>query len=312
MNTNFNKFIMNLRSRIISLINKIFNRELDPQRVERIYREFDINRGYGHYHNICQKRFSRKKLISLNSLLQEQGFEYVTILSRAQSLDLIQSIQASHPVSFIKKDTKNLAGYHLSDRNLIKKILSLILTNDVDKRLISFFKSEYLIHWLIFSVTPQAEEQASVSFRWHCDSGPTAHLKLIVYLNSTEEHGGNTEFITLTETKDVAANGYLFGWNKARSSDIRYLSKIAGHEIHSHQKKMNAGEGVLFQPSTVLHRGVSPTLGARYAITLCLLPSPIHWQQALECHTLSDLATDEPWHHNAGRLLHVIELNHKH
>ena len=69
---------------------------------------------------------------------------------------------------------------------------------------------------------------------------------------------------------------------------------------------MDAGDGVIFQPATVLHRGISPRLGARYVITLCLLPSPVHWETALERGAMSDLATDTKWHRNAAEILNVI------
>ncbi len=307
MNSKLEKMTINLSSYVFSLANRIFKLDRNPRKVARIYRDFDISRGYGHYHNVCQKSFSRKELLTSDNLLSKQGFEYLDIISSTRSLDLIQSIKASHPISYLKKDTKNLTGYHLTDRNLIRNILSCIFTDHVERQLVNFFKSEYLVHWLIFSVTPQAKEQKSVSFRWHCDRGPTAHLKLIVYLNATETHGGNTEFISKADTKDIAANGYLYGWTKARSNSIQYLSEIAGRKISSHLKAMRAGEGVLFQPSTVLHRGVSPALGPRYTITLCLLPSPFHWKQALACNTLSDLTKDDAWHQKADHLMHAMK-----
>jgi hypothetical protein len=70
---------------------------------------------------------------------------------------------------------------------------------------------------------------------------------------------------------------------------------------------MAAGDAVLFQPARVLHRGISPTRAPRLTATLCLLPSPVHWQRALECATLSDLAVDEKWHEDAMQFLAGFE-----
>jgi hypothetical protein len=297
---------MHLQYHIIKLLSCVYKRELDPQRAARVYQEFAVSRGYGHYHDICQSRFARTQSLLSGGPLQEQGFEYVNILRTTQVQELIESVKSTHYLSYIKKDTKSLQGFRIRDNNLIRKILSAVLTNAVDRRLVSYFKSEYLVHWLTFTMTPQAQEQDSVSFRWHCDKGPKTHLKLMVYLNATDEHGGNTEFISLADTARVAAHGYLFGWAQTRRSDIRDISRIAQCDLTPCSRSMHAGDGVIFQPATVLHRGLSPRLGPRYVITLCLLPSPVHWETALERGTMSDLATDTKWHRHATQLLNVI------
>jgi hypothetical protein len=303
---------MNLQYHLIKLLSRIYNRELDSQRAARVYRGFAVNRGYGSYHDICRSSFARSEPLLSTGPLQEQGFEYLCVLNTAQAKDLLESVKSTHNLSYVKKDTKNLHGFHLADNNLIRKILSNVLTNEVDKRLVSYFKSEYLVHWLTFTMTPQAEEQESVSFRWHCDKGPQAHLKLMVYLNATDEHGGNTEFIPLADTARVAEHGYLFGWTQTRRSDIHALSRIAHRDLASCSRAMEAGDGVIFQPATVLHRGLSPRRGPRYVITLCLLPSPVHWETALERGAMSDLATDPKWHRNAAQLLNIIEDGQRH
>jgi hypothetical protein len=70
---------------------------------------------------------------------------------------------------------------------------------------------------------------------------------------------------------------------------------------------MNPGDGVIFQPAMVLHRGVGPTMAPRYVVTLCLLPSPVPWQQALARGAFSDLAMDEKWYRHATELLTAID-----
>jgi hypothetical protein len=81
---------------------------------------------------------------------------------------------------------------------------------------------------------------------------------------------------------------------------------MAGHQLSTHLRARDAGEAALFQPGRVLHRGVSPTRGDRLTATLCLLPSPVHWQRAFECETLSDLAVDEKWHDDALAFLALL------
>lgn len=301
---------MNLRTGLLKLINCVYKRELDPGRVERTFKIYDQDRAYGPYHEFCKQKFSRQQALLSGNPLEQQGLEYLNVLSPTTAQALIRKVQETHDISYIKKDTKNLEGYHLSKPEIIKEILSLVLNDEVDKRLASFFKSEYLVHWVIFSKTPQAKEQKSVSFRWHCDKGPKKHLKLIVYLNPSAEHGGSTEFINLQDTASVGSKGYVFGWTKTRTGDTRHLERIAGHSLSTHLHDFKTGEAVLFQPSNVLHRAISPTLGPRYTITLNLLPSPVHWQSALDSGTLSDLAVDGAWHKHADQLLDTLEMKH--
>jgi hypothetical protein len=188
----------------------------------------------------------------------------------------------------------------------LRRLLGDVLQGRVDESVAGFFGSEYLVHWVAFSLTRRAPEQESVSFRWHCDKGPSAHLKLIIYLNSTVEHGGNTEFMELADTMAVAQRGYLFGWSKTRTGDVARLARMAGRGLATQLRDRQAGEAVLFQPGRVLHRGVSPTRGDRLTATLCLLPSPVPWLRAFDCETLADLAVDEKWHDDALEFLALL------
>ena len=299
---------MKVMDAITRLRDRFYKPELDADRAQRVYRQYDTDRRYGEYHAHCQARFKRELEAAPGTALQRQGFEYFTPMDEIEALRRRQELQKNYSSSLIKKDSKHLEGFHVADIAWVEELLALTLAGPLDQRIVEYFKSEYLLHWVTFSVTRQAREQQSVSFRWHCDKGPRAHLKLIVYLNATEEHGGNTEFIDLEGSEAVARNGYLFGWSKSRSSDIRHLSRIAGRELLSHASPLRAGQAVLFQPVRVLHRGLSPDRGDRLVMTLCILPSPVHWKLALQSGTLFDLAVDEKWHKDAMGILDRINI----
>lgn len=303
---------MNLRSHIDRLLSRVYKRELDPERAARTYRQYDIEHAYAEYHDKCKAGFTRSELPHKSKQLRERGFTYLDVLSCDRARELLDKVNSAYELTYIKKDTKHLRGFNIRDKEFIRSVLSDVFTEQVDKELVAFFESEYLVHWVTVSMTPQAREQESVSFRWHCDKGPTSHLKLILYLNPTTEHGGNTEFIDLADTSRVAKRGYLFGLSRTRTSDIQDLSRIAESQVDSHIKDMNAGECVLFQPASVLHRGVSPQTGARYVVTLCLLPSPVHWQTAWERGLASNLAIDEKWHENALEIFDIVNANKQH
>ncbi len=298
---------MNLYAQLMRLVERCYKPERDPGRVKRIYHIYDVDRGYQHYHLLCQQRLKRPVADQPTTPLHERGFAYLDVITPSAAA-IIRAVCASGPPARIKKNSRPLKGYRLTDRQLIEGILKQVFTTALDEQLVNFFRSEYLVHWLTFAATTPAAAQDIVSFRWHCDKGPSQHLKLIIYLNASGEHGGNTEFITLADTQDVGACGYVFGWTRRRTSEVRYLEQLAGHPIKTHRQAMEAGQGVLFQPANVLHRGVSPSRGERYALTLNLLPSPVPWQTALHRGALSDLTKEANWHSHADVLLQTPHL----
>lgn len=277
-----------------------------PARAEATWQEFDERRHYARYLEHCRAAWQRSPEPLADINLETQGFTYLRALEPAAALACTAKLESGHQPQQIKKDSRHLEGFRVGDRQWMEGLLGQVLQGQVDAAIAGFFRSEYLVHWVTLALTRPAREQKIVSFRWHCDKGPTSHLKLIVYLNPTASHGGNTEFIDLQDTMSVARNGYLFGWSKARTGDVARLGRIAGRSLTTHQRERDAGEAVLFQPARVLHRGVSPTRGSRLTATLCLLPSPVPWRRALQSGTLSDLAMDEKWHDDALQLLAAI------
>lgn len=288
------------------LLQRLYKPEVDPQRAERTLRHFDRERGFAGYHALCRDRLQRPA--TPPEVLLRDGFEHFPVLEPAQAADWLERIQASAPVRQIKKNRRALRG-HLLTPQLIDSLLDAVLTNQVDARLTGYFGSEYLVYWLTASMTLPGRESATVSFRWHCDKGPRAHLKLIVYLNGSAQHGGNTEFVSLRDTAAVAARGYVFGSVRQRSSEIATLARIAGRPIVPRRREISPGMGILFQPAGVLHRGITPVRGARYVLTLCLLPSPVPWWEAHRRDVMIDLAEDEKWPAHADELLALVDVD---
>lgn len=298
---------MGLKPRLLRLAGRFIKRERDPARAAATWRKFDEDHHYAEYLAHCQAVFRREPPPAADARLTQRGYTYVRALGAGDAQQAAQDmVQRSQP-QLLKKGDRHLEGFRIDDRPWLGGLLGQVLQGQVDEMIAGFFRSEYLVHWVTFSLTRQAPEQPIVSFKWHCDKGPSSHLKLIVYLNPTAEHGGNTEFMDLDDTLAVAQQGYLFGWSKTRTGDVAHLSRLAGRPLATEVREREAGEAVLFQPSRVLHRGVSPTRGDRLAATLCLLPSPVHWRRAFDSETMSDLAVDEKWHDDARELLAGLE-----
>ena len=293
---------MNPTSHLLRLLSLVYKRELDPKRAAKIYDEYDRRRGYEAYGTLCRESLTREVPAVDEEQLRSRGFTYLELLHPSAAQELREQIKAGHGLSYLKKRTKDLVGFHITDREQVREFLQRLITPAADALLLSYFQSEYLVHTVTFTITPKAGEQGSVSFRWHCDKGPRRHLKMIVYLNATEQHGGNSAFIDLQGTASVAKHGYLFGLSRTRTGDVRRLSAIAGRQLRSHVQPMPAGGAVVFQPAKVLHRGIGPTKGERFVVTLCLLPSPVYWREALNSGALTDLAKNEKWHAHASEL----------
>lgn len=293
--------------RLPAFVQRFYKPERDPQRAQRVWRTFDEQRHYDAYLARCRAACRRAPRPAGEPELAARGFVYLPALTPEAARAHAQALQAGHELQLLKKGSAHLEGFRVGDRQWLAGFLDEVLRDAVDRAIAGFFGSEYLVHWVAFSLTRAAVEQESVSFRWHCDKGPSAHLKLIVYLNPTAEHGGNTEFMDLEATMAVAQRGYLFGRSQARTADTAHLAKLAGRALPTELRERQAGEAVLFQPARVLHRGISPRRGPRLTATLCLLPSPVHWRRAFEAGALSDLAVDDKWHDDALAFLAGLE-----
>lgn len=298
---------MNFQASLLKLVSRFFKPERDPQRAGETWREFDENRHYAEYLTRCRAAWRRTPPPPADPDLAQRGFSFLLALQSSAAADVVAELEGRYQPQLLKKDSKHLEGFRVGDRQWMTSLLDQVLQGPVDAAIAAYFRSEYLVHWATFALTRAAKEQESVSFHWHCDKGPSAHLKLIIYLNPTASHGGNTEFMDLADTSAVARQGYLFGWSKTRTGDVAHLSRMAGRALATHLRERDAGEAVLFEPSRVLHRGVTPTRGDRLTATLCLLPSPIPWRRAFEADTLSDLAVDEKWHDDALEFLADLE-----
>jgi hypothetical protein len=290
------------------LVAKVYKPNADPGRAARVYREYDEQMGFERYGEICRARLTRGVSGERSDLLQT-GIQYANVMSPDEAAVLLRDLTEDRSVASVKKGNQNLQGYRFDDHPARQAVVESLLTPEIDQLLIDFFESEYLVHWTLLSRNPVAADPGVVSFNWHCDKGPARHLKLLFYLNGSEEHGGNTELIDLEGSTRVAEKGYLFGRVAKRTSEISVLSKLAGTQLHSVLRPIGAGEAVIFPPATVLHRGVSPTRAPRYVLTLCLLPSPVPWKQAFERGVICDLAQQAKWPSHADELLRALDAD---
>ncbi len=275
---------------------------LDASRIERIHHHFDEVCHYQEYLERCQTATPEEIPQEPARMVQERGFEYLRVMGTSQAARFRETIIRLARLETFRKNADMVERFHLDDPGLEDELLSAVLPPSVEEKIRAYFGSEFLVYWFTVTRALPVREQTRNSFLWHCDKGPQAHLKLLTYLNGTLEHGGNTEFADLETTRRMAATGYLFGKVDDRLEDLGVLAQSAGIEFRSVAREIEAGEGILFQPTGVLHRGRLPDTAPRDVVTLCLLPSPVPWREARGQGTGSDAATDEKWHGDALEL----------
>lgn len=288
---------------VLRKIKRWFEPNLDPSRVGRVFDEFERVRGYKAWQDYCRARLTRPLPQRAEpGPVVVQGFVPLAVMPAVQATQLLTLVRNTEDVSRLKRDSAKLEGYELTDASVVARLLESALCADVDRHCLEFFRSEYLIYWYTLSRTAPSKEPASVSFRWHCDQGPRTHLKLLVYLNDHREHGGGTSYLDLAGSAAVARSGYMFARGRRRSDSLAELAILAKRDLEAYHHYPQAGDAVLFQPARVLHSGITPPLGPRYVLTLCLLPSPLPWRTALARGAQIDLRNDAIWHAHARQL----------
>ena len=278
---------------------------LDPSRHEVVFTSYDEERGYQAYHKYCQKLLKRTVENSANNTLAQYGIEHISVLDQIEALDTLTTIIQKYSTSVKKEHIDYSEMLTISDRQFVESLFEKIFTPTLDQKLVEYFKSEYFIYWYtVLRATPSP--QARRSFLWHCDKGPSSHIKLLLYLNGTEEHGGNTKFLDRQTTAKFIKTGYIFGPVDARQSDLSTLAKSANINYSPKKWDMKPGDGILFEPSQILHCGVLPTNGPRYVIAFCLLPSPIPRQEAFKRTKEKGLSEDYAWHQDAEEIRQAL------
>jgi hypothetical protein len=281
---------------LLRKLKRWFEPDLDPQRVAKVFDEFDRVRGFAAWQDYCRTRLTRAVPDdAAKTAIIEHGYATVPVMHADTAVELLQAVRRDEDIARLKRDSAKLEGYALTQTTLVERLLEASLNAAVDRQILSFFRSEYLVYWYTLSRTAPGNAPASVSFRWHCDKGPHAHLKLLIYLNDYSEHGGGTSYLDLAGSTAVARTGYLFARGRRRTESLAELAQLAGTALTAYDHHPTAGDAVLFQPARVLHSGITPTIGPRYVLTLCLLPSPVPWRAALARGAHIDLRTEPLW-----------------
>jgi hypothetical protein len=283
---------------------------LDPIRAAASRRDFDIERGFDRYAAFCQC-YATRSLDQMDSGLAQHGVELLPILSETRAAAVLSDILTAR--IGVRADNKGIDYSEVlafASGETLLPLFQEILRERVDAKIAGHFESEYLIY--SFSVTRTLPiTEARRSFLWHCDRGPRRFLKILLYLNGSEGHGGNTECLDRQTTTALERIGYVFGPNRRRSDNLAPLARMHGISYAPIRWPIKAGEGLLFEPAGTLHRGIMPSRGERYVLSITLVPSPVPWQVAFSitartrfCETNAGV-----WPAHSDDLLRIIGID---
>ncbi len=282
------------------MLGKLFGRSaLDTRRFEATIRDYDEVRGYGDWHRRCQAAYDGPA--DLIGPLDDQGVERVRVLEPARAADALDQLRAASRGCLETKSRYYSERHEITDRALLDGLFGESFSGPLDAKITNWLASHYMIFWWNLS-TAMPRRKAERAFLWHCDSGPSRYLNLLIYLNPTAEHGGGTEFLDRSTTDAIAESGYIFGPTRKRKADLANIARAWGIAIQPIQFDLDAGEGILFQPSRVLHKGLLPDRGERWTLAFCLLPSPVPWRIVHDRTGSTGPAQDYSWFTQAQAL----------
>jgi len=141
---------MSLLTAMARLRDRLYKPELDAGRAQRVYREYDTGRRYAEYHRYCQSHCGRELIPEPDAALLQQGFEYFEPLKESETALWLRELQGNNSSGLLKKDSKHLEGFHVSDMEWLQTLLTQVLAGQLDRRIVEYFESEYLVHWLAF------------------------------------------------------------------------------------------------------------------------------------------------------------------
>ncbi len=232
----------------------------------RNLQKHDITAGYTQHHIKSQVVFTRNLNI-------HHGWDGVKILH-----DIVDNDQIDIWKDMIDEDVPLLQEHHFR-----VNVLHRILNDVVDEAIAGYFMSEYTPIWMKF-LRYDPDEERPPAVGWHCDGGPTKHLKLLLYLSDSKEVDSGTGYLDKFQTQRFKNIGYAFTGLEQRLESLKDLASQFDCKYTPSVPMMFPGSGILFEPTNIMHRAVWPTKKSRYIIQICFLPSEENWKDVVK-HT---------------------------
>ncbi len=260
-----------------------------PKRVWETFHIYDDIRGFGAYHQRCRQALNRE-VDGAETDLVDQGYTVIEPLSEEEARTFWDRLEDSSSGYVRKRGNDYTAYMRFDDETVPDELLARVFNPAVDARIVNFFGSEYVPWW--YSVQrAEPDVRAKRAFCWHCDKGPSKWRKILLYFTNVADTGGATTLVDREASEVAARAGYTFGPLAARTDDLSDIEKRTGYTFSPITPDLRAGQGVLFEPAQLLHRGIPPTRAPRKIMQILILPSPVHWKTGLEKLRAADPAS---------------------
>ncbi len=149
----------------------------------------------------------------------------------------------------------------------------------IDDFLHQYFQSEFAPAFCSMLKMGPMGKAIDDSYRWHRDNGPTSHLKLVIYLN--DDHDGATAVMSRDDSRKFIDAGYL---EQERLFHLDDFASAHGISYKPYRAQPKAGSGLIFEPTSVLHKGIYPTFGERRVFQIGIIPWGKPWDSFYEEH----------------------------
>ncbi len=258
----------------------------DPSRVGLIELRYDRDWRYADNHFISIRAAAGRDFGPVPVQLATKGFQVTPAMAAGHAARFAERIEPGREVAKLIDPTFEF----------VAAALAPALDGPVGALARGFFRSDFVVTSLgsrrkVGGLAALTSTEKGSS-HWHCDAGPTEHLKVILYLNARSEHNGGTAFIEKPATDVLKRAGYVFQPREERHFDMGEVIHSLGLPPSEHVAQPECGEAVVFRPSQVMHKAVIPTEGERITVTLLLLPSSAPWRDFLQANLAVILAND--------------------
>ncbi len=243
---------------------------LNPGATDSITALFDASRGYTLLSESAKKHFRASGISAARSELRENHIAVQKTQVSEEDCQAVVSLMSAGDLSSKEADA------------LFKEFIPRILTEDIVSKVQSYFQSEFAVLWYHFQKVESGIED-NVSKKWHCDGGPSEHLKLILYFDDSADHGSGTGFYSLKATEVLKKAGYIFTPLIERRESVDSLLRSLGVDESPNAFWPSTGDMLMFNPFKVAHRAIPPKLGCRrFCLTFCLIPAVQSFEKNLK------------------------------
>ena len=244
--------------------------------------KFDGAQGYGRLTKEVAVRTPRIPVRPVHPVIVD-GYAVVPALSKATCELLIDRIETSE---------KGLLTAEILGKELTRSLLEELFEGPAGDAIRALYGPRFGALYVsarraVDAQTSAARGHKINNSRWHCDGGPTAHARILVYLTPSDEHDSATWVADLKTTSMLKRAGYVHCRLDDRLEDLAPLCEQLGlPPFEAVRIAPEQGEALVFEPGEHLHRAELPSAasgpgepggGHRDSLHMGIIPTLSDW-----------------------------------